>query len=215
MRILISDTRWRLSVIISPYKFMQRHFSESCLFSSEKTYLWSRAFEANKKQVSPKSYSLKRRINSVNQILKNKETFSINILTRITDWKIPCVYTHVYRGPGPYNSLRHTYNRKYVSGLSLTRNWREAHMFYLAREVVKIWRCSCWEKGNFITINEFRYGKTWKIWPLPLSLSLYNTFKSSFSNDDWQLFSILITTNVETDTIFFLYFVNISKILII
>ena len=33
-------------------------------------------------------------------------------------------------------SLRHTENSKYFSGLSLTRNQREAHMFDLAREVV-------------------------------------------------------------------------------
>ena len=26
-------------------------------------------------------------------------------------------------------------------------------------------------------INEFKYGQTWKIWPSPLSLSLYNPFK--------------------------------------
>ena len=31
-------------------------------------------------------------------------------------------------------------------------------------------------KGNFIMINEFRYGPTWKIWPSPLSLSLCSTF---------------------------------------
>ena len=90
------------------------------------------------------------------------------MLARITDRKIPCVYIHVYRitknwGPGPYNSLHHADNRKYFSGLSLTRNRREAHMFYLAREVGKIWRCSCWEKGNFIMINEFKYGQTWHI----------------------------------------------------
>ena len=42
---------------------------------------------------------------------------------------------------------------------------------------VKIWSCSCWEKGNFIMINEFKCGQTWKIWPSPLSLSLYNPFK--------------------------------------
>ena len=28
-------------------------------------------------------------------------------------------------------------------------------------------------------INEFRYGQTWKIWPSPLSLSLYSTFNSN------------------------------------
>ena len=64
------------------------------------------------------------------------------MLTRITDRKIPCVYIHVYQitknwGPGPYNSLRHADNRRYFSGLSLTRNRREVHMFYLAREVGK------------------------------------------------------------------------------
>ena len=107
--------------------------------------------EANEKQVPLKSYSLKIRINSVNQILKNKEkvtqTRNINILTRITDRKIPFVYIHVFqivknRGPGPYNSQRHADNRKYFSGLSLKRSRREAHMFYLAKEVGKIWRCS-------------------------------------------------------------------------
>ena len=35
--------------------------------------LWPIVLETNKKQVSPKSYSLKIRIDSVNQILKNKE----------------------------------------------------------------------------------------------------------------------------------------------
>ena len=57
--------------------------------------------EANKKQVPIKSYSLKIRFDSVNQILKNKEkiakTCNINKLTRITDQKILCVYIHVYR----------------------------------------------------------------------------------------------------------------------
>ena len=43
------------------------------------------------------------------------------------------VYIQVYhirknRGPGPYNSLRHANNRRYFSGLSLTRNRREAHV---------------------------------------------------------------------------------------
>ena len=153
--------------------------------------LWHRLLEANKKQVPLKSYSLKIRIDSVNQILKNKEkvmwTSSINILTRITDWKIPCVYIHVYHimknwGPGPYNSLCNANNRKYFSGLSLMQNRREAHMFYLAREVRKTWRCSFCEKGNLM-INEFKYDQSWKIWPSPLSLSLYSTFKEHVCNE--------------------------------
>ena len=94
------------------------------------------------------------------------------MLTRITDRKIPCVYIHVYRitknwGPGPYNSLRHADNRRYFSGLSLTRNRREAHVL-LGEGSGKIWTCSCWEKGNFIMINEFKYGQTWKIGHLHL-----------------------------------------------
>ena len=69
-----------------------------------------------------------------------------------------CKYIHVYqiiknRGPGPYNSLRHAYNRKYLSGLSLMWNQGETHMFYMAREVGKMWGCSCWEKGNLWLMN--------------------------------------------------------------
>ena len=78
---------------------------------------------------------------------------------------IPRVYIPVYqiiknRRSGPYNSLRHADNRKYFSGLSLTRNRGEVHMFYLVREVGKIWRCSCCQKGNFIMISEFKYSLT-------------------------------------------------------
>ena len=91
------------------------------------------------------------------------------------------MYIHVYqviknRGPGPYNSLRHPDNRKYFSVLSLSREIEGKRTFYLAKEVGKIWRCSCWEKGNFIMINQFKYGQTWTIWHFPLSLSLYSTF---------------------------------------
>ena len=58
-----------------------------------------RMLEANKKQVSLKGYSLKIRIDPVRQILWNKEKIkqirNLNILTRITDRKIPCVYTRL------------------------------------------------------------------------------------------------------------------------
>ena len=55
------------------------------------------------------------------------------------------------------------------------QNRREAHMIYMAREVGKIWRCFCWEKGNFVMINEFKYDQTWTIWPSrSLSLSLHH-----------------------------------------
>ena len=108
------------------------------------------------------------------------------MLTRITKWEIPCVYIHVYQitknwGPGPYNSLRPADNRRYFSGLSLTRNQREAHVL-LGQGSGKIWTCSCWEKGNFVIINEFKYVQTWKIWSSPLSLSLYNPFNMIFLN---------------------------------
>ena len=51
-------------------------------------------------------------------------------------------------------------------------------MLCLERKVGKIWRCSWWEKGNFIMINKFKYGQNWKIWPSPLSWSFYSTFKN-------------------------------------
>ena len=87
------------------------------------------------------------------------------MLTRITDRKISCVYIRAYRitknrGPGLCNSLRHTNNRKYFSGLSLTRNRRESTHVLLGEGNGKIWTCSCIEKGNFIMINEFKYGQT-------------------------------------------------------
>ena len=63
--------------------------------------------------------------------------------TRITDRKIPYVYIPVYEiiknwGPGPYNSLHYADNRKYFSVFSLTQNWRDAHIFYLAKEKGKL-----------------------------------------------------------------------------
>ena len=107
------------------------------------------------------------------------------MLTRIKDQKISCVYIHVYQitknwGPSPYNSLCHDDNRRYFSCLSPTWNWTEAHVL-LCKGSGKIWTCSCWEKGNFIMINEFKYGQTWKIWSSPLSLSLYSTFKTTLN----------------------------------
>ena len=64
------------------------------------------------------------------------------MLTGITDQKILCVYTHVYRitknwGSGLYNSLCHADNRRYFSGLPLMWNRREAYMFCLAKEMEK------------------------------------------------------------------------------
>ena len=86
------------------------------------------------------------------------------MLARITDRKIACVYSHVYQitknwAPGPYNCLRHADNRRYFLGLSGTWNWREAHMFYLAREVGKFGLVLAEKKVyNLIMMNEFKYG---------------------------------------------------------
>ena len=155
-------------------------------FHWKKTWYW--LLEANKKHVSLKSYSLKIRIDSVIQILCNNKKVkwpcNINILTGITDQKILCVHSCLSNdiktwGPGLYNPLCHTHDKKYFSGFSLTRNQREVCTIHLAKEVGEIWRCSCWEKGNFILIYEFKYDQTWKFWPSPLSLSIYDTFKES------------------------------------
>ena len=57
--------------------------------------------------------------------------------------------------------------------------WKSALfcIFQTLPSVSKITLGSCWEKGKFIMINKFKYGQTWKIWPSPLILSLYSTFK--------------------------------------
>ena len=71
MEIVIFDTHRPLSAIISPFQFTQRHSREGCLFTSEKTC--DVVLETNKKQVPLKNYTLEIRIDSVNQILKNKD----------------------------------------------------------------------------------------------------------------------------------------------
>ena len=88
-------------------------------------------------------------------------------LWKTLDRKTQCVCIHVYQiiknwGHGPYNSLCHANNRKYFSGLSLMGNWRETHMFYLAREVGKFGHVLAEKKVT-------KYGQTWKI---------YSTFKN-------------------------------------
>ena len=130
MEILICDTHWPFSAIISPFQLTQHHSSEGCLFTLEKN-LWCRVLGANKKQVPWKILS------------GNKNQFcQSNIFGSFSNLKSKgCAHVLLGKGSG------------------------------------KIWTCSCWEKGNFIMINEFKYGQTWKIWPSPLSLSLYNPFK--------------------------------------
>ena len=91
-----------------------------------------------------------------------------------------CLSTKKNWGPDLCNFLCHTDNRKYFA--SLSQHKIEAHMFYTAREVWKIWTFSCWEKDSCIMINEFKYGQTWKISPFPLSLPLYSTFNGPAGN---------------------------------
>ena len=123
------------------------------------------------------------------------------MLTRITDRKIPCVYIHVYRitknwGPGPYNSLRHADNKIFFGSLSNAKSKGGAHVL-LGEGSGEIWTCYCWKKGNFITINEFKYGQTWNIWSSPLSLSLYNPFNGNLWKCSRQLRQALMQTVVQ------------------
>ena len=118
MEIMALNTHRHLSAIISPYRYTQRHSSEGYLLSSGK--LVALMLETNKKQYSPKDCSLKIRIDSVIQILRNK-----GMLSRITDRRFQ-VYIDVHqitenRVQGRYDSLVTDY-RKCISLLSLTRN---------------------------------------------------------------------------------------------
>ena len=120
------------------------------------------------------------------------------MLSRIRGWKILSGYIHhVYRiaknwGPGPSNSLHYANNGRYFSGLSLMQNRREVHMFYLAREMGKFGNVPAERKvANFIMINEFKYGQIWKVWPSPLSLWLYSTFKTFLHNFAFLKFFVM------------------------
>ena len=186
MEMVRFDTHQRLSAIITPFKYIQCHSSEDYLFSSKKN-LWRRLLEANKRsKFFWKAYLWK------SELLQQIKSWGINILTGITDWKFPCIYScslnNINWRPSPFNSLSHANNRKYFLGVSRTRNWGKAHMVHLAKEVGKIWRYSCWEKGTYILISEFKYGQPWIIWPSPLSLSLYSIFKEqNAENTDWSI----------------------------
>ena len=95
MEIITFDTHRRLFAIISPYEYMQRHSSESCLFLSEKAcdvhwkkplrnkFLWKAIFWKKELILSIKSWETKKKLNKP----------VTNLLTRITDWKIPIVYS--------------------------------------------------------------------------------------------------------------------------
>ena len=67
----------------------------------------------------------------------------------------------------------------FFGSLSNPKSMGSTHVL-LGKGSGKIWTYSCWEKGNFIMINELKYGQTWKIWPSLLSLSLYNPFNGYF-----------------------------------
>ena len=113
-------------------------------------------------------------------------------MTRITDLKIRCVYIHVYQiiksqGPLVHIVLYVTLIKKYFLRLPFTQNWREAHIFHLAREKGKIW----WEKGNFIMINEIKYGQNWIIWHLQLVYHLqYLSIEKSVTQIFFQIANV-------------------------
>ena len=61
--------------------------------------------------------------------------------------------------PGLYNSLRHADNRKYFLGLSHAKSKGSTHDL-LGEGRGKNLYMLLLRKGNFIMINEFRYGQT-------------------------------------------------------
>ena len=89
--------------------------------------------------------------------------------------------------------------------LSNKKSKGSTHVLF-GKRIGKIWTCSGWEKGIFIMINEFKYGRTWKIWPSPLSLSLNSTFntysKTFFSKKSFlkcRFFILEINTLLQTN----------------
>ena len=84
--------------------------------------------EANKKQVP-----LKRLTGNKNQFCQSAQ----NYRPEDSVCTYSCLSNHKNWGPSPYDSLCHADNRRYFSGLPLTQNWSEAHMYYLTRKVGK------------------------------------------------------------------------------
>ena len=69
----IFDSHQQLPTMIPTYLQVYAAPFQWRLFIFIRKNLWCRVLETNKKEVTLKSYSLKIRIDSVNQILKNKE----------------------------------------------------------------------------------------------------------------------------------------------
>ena len=64
-------------------------------------------------------------------------------------------------------------------------------------------------KGNFIMIKELRYGQTWKIWPSPLSVSLYSTFKECLVNKGRFVFKSQLLQKVHVISKIIAYFIYV------
>ena len=71
------------------------------------------------------------------------------------------------------------------------RNQNEAHMFHLARELEKTWRCSCWEKGKFILIPKFKYRKPQKFVHLHLGYRFTVPLRLPYVSVIIEIFSTL------------------------
>ena len=100
------------------------------------------------------------------------------MLTRITDWKIQCVYIHVFQiiknwVCGPYNFLCHADNRRYFLGLSFVKG----HMFSLVRKVEKFGHVLAEKRVIWLmNSNMVKYGKIWRSLLYHVSVPL-NTIK--------------------------------------
>ena len=131
---------------------------------------------------------------------KSYITCNIIIMTRITNRNIPCVHSCLWnnksRGTGPHSSLRHADNIKHFSGLSLTRNQREA-LSLREGGGKNLWDTLA-EIKITILITEFKDGQIWKIWPshlvyhftIPSKIYCYkfqfsNFFENTILQDFW------------------------------
>ena len=116
----------------------------------------------------------------------------------------------LYQGPGPNNSLRHADNRKWILSISLTRNRREAHMFHLASEVEKVWRCSCWEKGKFVNSNRVKPKKSdhlHLVYHFTVSLSKHEESRKKWSRQGKWRIALNMNMNSIYSFIKFTYFI--------
>ena len=183
------------------------------LLSFNKDYFFVR--EVNKKQVSLKNYSSGNKNWFCQLNLEDQRKSYINRRHKYTDQNYrqeDSVFIYLYL----WNKKQMTWSMLILYVMLMIENifWvsnaklkGSTHVLLCEGSGKNLKMFSCWEKGNFIMINEFKYGQTWKNWPFPLSFSLCSTFKGCVCYTFTSLFCMSKRKDLwNTEKCFMFYF---------